>query len=79
MLSSKMLGDFFNYDGSSENTSFSTDFQRPFKGLNKLIYHKCIQSLVNNYDSFSFKSDNSELVGYYAPKKGNNIGLFNVL
>ena len=78
MLSTKMLGDFFNYDGSSESSIFTQEFQKPLIGLGKLIYHNYIKELnSNNYTPYSFKSDNSELAGYYTPNK--QACLFNVL
>ena len=75
LLGNKMLGDFFNYDGASENTNFSSDFQRPFIGLNKLVFHNFVKDLNTNYDTYTFKED--ELWGYYSPK--NPACLFNVL
>lgn len=75
LLGNKMLGDFFNYDGASENTNFSSDFQRPFIGLNKLVFHNFVKDLNDNYTPYTFKED--ELWGYYSPK--NSASLFNVL
>lgn len=78
MLSTKMLGDFFNYDGSSESSIFTQEFQRPLIGLGKLIYHNYIKELnEDNYTPYSFNPDNSELAGYYTPKE--KACLFNVL
>lgn len=67
LLKNKMLGDFFNYDGS-ENNSFSKDIQKPFKGLAKLIYKYYIKEIPD----YEFPNDDT-LIGY------SSCELFNVL
>ena len=76
LLKDMMLGDFFLWDGQKESNQYTHCFQRPFKGLNKLIYQKFIVDLNENYTSDDF-DDNDVLVGYYKPIKG--AGIFNVL
>lgn len=76
LLKDLMLGDFFIYDGQKSSDEYSDHYQRPFKGLNKLIYQKFIVDLSEYYTSYTF-TDNSQLAGYY--KTVDSAGIFNVL
>ena len=76
LLKDMMLGDFFIYDGQKSSDQYSDQYQRPFKGLNKLIYQKFIVNLNQHYIPYNF-TDNNQLTGYY--KTNNSAGIFNIL